>query len=267
MASSSGNVRKQTQKTPPYSLSKYGLGGERNFMWLEELFPVWGHTKYEKHEQEPWENVRKSLWSSRRSGSVSLDTDPNTGCALVNWSADGAWGLCDNWDGRNWAPAPVHPSYFSESPPALLQCMAYNLWLLRFSTEKKCSCFMYRWLHKVKFFLQLFLCPLLCHTTSRWDNIKLGLSAQNVIKTFGTVMFLSSLIFGWWKLQASESQVRRHVIQGPDWCSESKTVQERTLTLVTMNERKLEYVAQAPQECVLWPNWNLPGHVSLRQKK
>lgn len=166
--------------------------------------------------------MRKSLWSSRRSGSVSLDTDPNTGCALVNSSADVAWGLYDDWDGHDWAPAPVHPSYLSESPPGLLQCMAYNLWLLRFSTEKKCSCFMHLWLRKVKFLLQLFLCPMLCHTTSMWDNIKLGLS-PHIIKIFRTVMFSKtpSLIFRWWKMQASESQMYRHVIQGPDWCSEN----------------------------------------------
>lgn len=212
--------------------------------------------------------MRKSLWGSGRSGSVSLDTDPNTGCAVVNSSADVAWGLCTDWGGRDGAPAPVHPSYLSESPPGLLQCVAYNLWLPRPSTEKKCSCFMHLWLHKVKFLLQLFLCPMLCHTTSRLGNIKLGLPPQ-VIKTFGTVMFSKtpSLIFRWWKLKASESQMLRHVIQGPDWYSEWKTIQERALTLVTMNERKLEYVAQAPQECMLWPNWNLPGHVSSRQKK
>lgn len=36
----------------------------------------------------------------------------------------------------------------------------------------------------------------------------------------------------------------RCIIQAQGWCSELKSVQERILTLITMNERKLDTVAQ-----------------------
>lgn len=77
--------------------------------------------------------MKKSLWSSKRSDPISLDTDPNAGYALVDLSADMVQGLCTDQDGRGWTPMPVHHSCHSEK--VLLG--SYDTWVISSSRHSK----------------------------------------------------------------------------------------------------------------------------------